>query len=101
MKKSKQFLIWGFVLLISISIPVSAKQNDLNSTAWYNNIQTIIKVGTSRHNIGFDTPAAHSVLKWDTKTMDIGVDLKYTLRNQHFFLLEYTHSKVNGGGVYR
>ena len=61
------------------------------------NLETTLKLGVSNEIIGFDTPAAHSILEWNSDTIDIGLDLKYNISDKIFGELEYSYRKIKGG----
>ena len=60
-------------------------------------LETTIRLGASKQDLGFDTSAAHSILNWNTSNVDYGLDLKYTLSNQTFVMAELMGSSSTDG----
>jgi len=92
MSKKLYKIVSLVALCFSFSANASADQN-----SELRNWETTLKLGGSKQIIGFDTPAAHSILEWNSDTIDIGLDLKYNISDKVFGILEYNYSKIKGG----
>ncbi len=87
----KQIIIISFVSSV-ISLSANARENnDIRK------LETTLRIGAAKQNLGFITPAANSILQWNSDTLDGGLDLKYNFTNNIFTELEYTYSKIKGG----
>lgn len=88
----KLYKIFSVIALCFFSLNANADQN-LELKNW----QTSLKLGVSSEVIGFDTPAANSILEWNSDTIDIGLDLKFNVSDKIFSELEYSYRKIKGG----
>lgn len=87
MKKIYYTLFLFFILCFS----ANAKETN------FRKLETTLRIGASDQNVGFDTPVTHSILEWNTETIDFGLDLKYNFSDKTFTMFEYTYSEVKAG----
>ena len=91
----KKFTI--FTIVICSFCLITTNESKANKNNKLQKFETSIKLGASKHNVGFDTPYTHSVLSWDTDTIDLGLDIKYNISDKMFTLLEYNYGTIKGG----
>ena len=80
-------------------LPFSSQaQNQSSSSNKNSKFDFTLRGGVSKQNVGFDTPAAHSVLNWDADNIDVGADLRWNnFYDKASAIFEYSYGKVKGG----